>query len=273
MTLTPERPTVASSESLRGETGDYVIALVNRASTGRRGFVAGLAAIGGAAAVGCSSREDRAHGQAPRGARRERSRGEEHEALITPGEDLMREHGVLERVLVVWHEAEGPLRRGEPIDVDALRGSVELVQRFIERYHERLEEDFVFPRLEQAGQVRELVRTLRDQHEVGRSITAELVRRLGGSLDEPSRAQVADRLAAYARMYLAHASREDTIVFPAFRELAGAAYAELGEQFEEREHEILGEGGFRAAVAEVERVERAFGLDDLSRLTPERSPA
>lgn len=185
----------------------------------------------------------------------------------------MREHGVLERILVVWHEAEGPLRRGEPIDVAALRDSVELVQRFIERYHERLEEDFVFPRLERAGQQRELVRTLRDQHEVGRGITAELVRALGGSLDAPSRTQLADRFAAYARMYLAHASREDTIVFPAFRELVGEAYAELGEKFEEREHELVGEGGFRGAVAEVARIERAFGVDDLSRFTPARSPA
>jgi hemerythrin-like domain-containing protein len=184
----------------------------------------------------------------------------------------MREHGVLERVLVVWHEADGPLRRGEPIDVAALRASVELVQRFIERYHERLEEDFVFPRLEQAGRERGLVRTLRHQHEVGRGITAEVALTLGGRLDESSRTQVADRLAAYARMYLAHASREDTIVFPAFRELSGADYAERGEQFEEREHEIIGEGGFDRAVAEVARIERAFGSEDLSRFTPDRAP-
>lgn len=185
----------------------------------------------------------------------------------------MREHGVLERVLVVWHEADLPLRRGEPIDVAALRESVELVQRFIERYHERLEEEVVFPRLEQAGRERALVRTLREQHEVGRGITAEVSHVLGGSLDEASRLLIADRLASYSRMYLAHASREDTIVFPTFRELSGASYSELGEEFEQREHEILGEGGFDAAVAEVTRIERAFGIDDLGRFTPERSPA
>jgi hypothetical protein len=116
------------------------------------------------------------------------------------------------------------------------------------------------------------VRTLRDQHEVGRGITAEVVRVLGGSLDDASRARVADRLASYTRMYLPHASREDTIVFPAFRELSGARYAELGDEFEQREHEILGEGGFDAVVAEVARIERAFGIEDLSRFTPERSP-
>lgn len=185
----------------------------------------------------------------------------------------MREHGVLARILVVWHEVDAPLRRGAPIDVAALRGSVELVQRFMERYHERLEEEIVFPRLERAGRERALVRTLRDQHEVGQAMTAELVEKLRDSLGAASRAQVADGLAAYARMYVAHASREDTVVFPAFRELAGASYAELGEQFEEREHEILGEGGFERAVADIARIERAFGLADLSRFTPRRSPA
>lgn len=185
----------------------------------------------------------------------------------------MREHGVLERVLVVWREADEPLRRGGDVDVAALRSSVQLVQRFIERYHERIEEDLVFPRLERAGREREIVRTLRDQHEVGRTITADLVRLLGAALDEASRTRVADRMAAYARMYVAHASREETVVFPVFRELLGPAYAEMGEQFEEREHELVGEGGFDGAVREVAGIERAFGIDDLSRFTPERSPA
>lgn len=247
-------------------------ARTERRLTGRRGFVRAVAAFGGAAMMSCSSRADRAHGQGPRGERTGTNGGEEHEELITPGEDLMREHGVLERVLVVWYEADEPLRRGEPIDVAALRAGVELVQRFIERYHERLEEEIVFPRLEQAGRERALVRTLRDQHEVGRGITAEVARILGGSLDDASRTHVADRLASYARMYLAHASREDTIVFPAFRELSGARYSELGEEFEQREHAILGEGGFDGAVAELARIERALGIEDLSRFTPERSP-
>lgn len=244
-----------------------------RRLTGRRGFVAAVAAMGGATVMSCNPRSGRIHRQVPGSGGPEATGGEEHEALITPGEDLMREHGVLERVLVVWHEADLPLRRGEPIDVAALRESVELVQRFIERYHERQEEEVVFPRLEQAGRERALVRTLREQHEVGRGITAEVSHVLGGSLDEASRLLIADRLASYSRMYLAHASREDTIVFPTFRELSGASYSELGEEFEQREHEILGEGGFDAAVAEVTRIERAFGIDDLGRFTPERSPA
>lgn len=246
----------------------------------RRRFASALALAGGAAVVGCTrprtGREEERGGATgaakPEGSREERARAE-GSAIITPGEDLMREHGVLERVLVVWAEAEEPLRRGADVDVEALRSSIDLVQRFVERYHERIEEELVFPRLEEAGRHRELAATLRDQHEVGRGITAEVAALLERGLDERSRARVADRLAAYRRMYGAHASREDTVAFPAFRELVGERYAELGEEFERREHEILGEGGFENAVATAEGIERAFGLEDLARFTPERSPA
>lgn len=66
-----------------------------------------------------------------------------------------------------------------------------------------------------------------------------------------------------------HAAREDTVLFPALRGLVGKhAYAELGEQFEDREKQVLGDQGFEHAVEEIAGLEQAFGLDDLARLTP-----
>jgi hypothetical protein len=43
---------------------------------------------------------------------------------------------------------------------------------------------------------------------------------------------------------------------------------ELGEQFEDKEKSVLGEGGFEKAVEEVAKLEAAFGIDDLARFTP-----
>lgn len=223
----------------------------DEATHARRSFLKGCASVTAVAAVGCT-----------------RSHPSDEEAVITPGEDLMREHGVLERVLVVWAEVDAPLRQGADVDLVALRSSIDLVRRFGEAYHERLEEDFVFPKLEEAGRERELVRVLRAQHDVGRKITEELAPMLGGNLDAAARIYVADRLAEHSRMYLAHVSRENTIVFPAFREIVGSGYAELGEQFERREHELVGEGAFDHAVEEVALIERSFGLEELAHFTP-----
>ena len=63
-------------------------------------------------------------------------------------------------------------------------------------------------------------------------------------------------------MYRPHAAREDTVLFPEFRGIVGGhAYGELGEQFEAKETEMLGDHGFEHAVAEVAKLEQAFGLD------------
>jgi hypothetical protein len=49
--------------------------------------------------------------------------GREHpqqEAEVTPGEDLMQEHGVLERILLVYDEAARRIESGQKLDVDDL---------------------------------------------------------------------------------------------------------------------------------------------------------
>jgi hypothetical protein len=71
-------------------------------------------------------------------------------------------------------------------------------------------------------------------------------------------------------MYRPHAAFEDTRAFPAFREtLDDAAYRELGEKFEDREHERLGAQGFEQAVADIARLEASLGIGDLAKFTPE----
>jgi hypothetical protein len=70
-------------------------------------------------------------------------------------------------------------------------------------------------------------------------------------------------------MYRPHAAREDTVLFPAFREVVGrSGYRELGEQFEDKEHELFGEHGFEHVVAQVSQLEVALGIADLAGFTP-----
>jgi len=80
--------------------------------------------------------------------------------------------------------------------------------------------------------------------------------------------ELAAALRSFNHMYRPHAAREDTVLFPELRGLVGKhAYEELGDQFEDKEKQMLGDHGFERAVDEVARLERAFGLDDLARLT------
>jgi len=196
---------------------------------------------------------------------------------VTAAEDLMREHGVLRRALLVYAEASARLRRGDKdVSAAALTQMAQLFRRFGEDYHERsLEERHVFPAVAKAGgEPAALSKILVAQHQRGRQITDYILAvtrtgRIGSADADP----LATTLANFVRMYQHHAAIEDTIVFPAWKTAtAPSQYEDLTEQFEELEHRLFGEDGFNDAVAQVARAEQAFGLADLGRLTAAAPP-
>ncbi len=65
---------------------------------------------------------------------------------VTAPEDLMKEHGVLNRCLLIYEEGMRRIREREEVDPGMFQQTAELVQRFVEQYHEqklgeRMEED------------------------------------------------------------------------------------------------------------------------------------
>lgn len=202
------------------------------------------------------------------------SRGAEHASPgdnddeVTPAEDLMREHGVLRRVMYLYDDASLRLDSQREVPLDALVSCAGIIRRVIEDYHEKLEENFLFPRFEKAGKLADLTATLRRQHEVGRRLTDEIIALAKAPLADADRAKLAAVLRSFNHMYRPHAAREDTVLFPELRGLVGAkAYRELGDEFEDKEKQMLGDHGFEHAVADVARLEQAFGVDDLAKLT------
>lgn len=197
---------------------------------------------------------------------------EEHEEEISPGEDLMREHGVLKRILLVYEEAEHRLLAGGlDLSPDAIHKSATLIRSFIEDYHEKLEEDFLFPRYRKANKLVELVEVLAAQHQAGRRLTDRTLQLATGSAikDEANRTELATTLRQFIRMYEPHEAREDTVLFPALRKIVSPnEYASLGEDFEKKEHQLFGEGGFEAIVDQVAAIEKALGIYDLAQFTP-----
>ncbi len=201
---------------------------------------------------------------------KERKEGKEEEE-VTPAEDLMREHGVLRRVLLVYEEGIRRLTAHEELPPQVLAQGAQIIRRFVEDYHERLEEDHLFPRFQKAGTLVELVTVLREQHQAGRKLTDEVLRLATpeGLRQPDSVAQLTSTLQRFIRMYQPHAAREDTVLFPALRKVVSSnEYDALGEDFERKEHELFGEDGFEKMVDEVAGLERALNLYELSSFTP-----
>jgi hemerythrin-like domain-containing protein len=230
----------------------------------RRRFVLGTAGAG----LLLVSRVKLAEARAPKARGGEKCRKEEG---VSPPEDLMREHGVLNRILLIYDEGARRLDAQQAVAIDALAGSADIIRRFIEHYHEKLEEDYVFPRFEKANKLVDLVTTLRRQHQAGRGLT-DIILRLanpGSVQNAGDRQKLVETLRLFIRMYRPHEAREDTVLFPAFRSVVTPTeFAALGEQFEDKEHELFGRSGFEGIVTQVATLEQALGIADLNQFTP-----
>jgi hemerythrin-like domain-containing protein len=145
------------------------------------------------------------------------------------------------------------------------------VRRFVEDYHERSEEEHVFPRLERAGKLVELVRVLKRQHDAGRVLTVAIqeLATSQGLGDDAKRKELGDALRQFTRMYRPHSAREDSVAFLEFRALlSGRELDALGDVFEREEERRLGAHGYERMVERVAGLERALGIFELDRFTP-----
>jgi hemerythrin-like domain-containing protein len=192
------------------------------------------------------------------------------EADISPSEDLMREHGLLNRILLIYDACRVHLVNRDEVSHNALNNSAQIIRSFIEEYHEKLEEDFLFPRFEKANKLSDLVDVLRSQHKAGRTLTDQIIQvsKMQSFKNEESE-KLIKLLGDFNTMYRPHEAREDTILFPALRTIISSnEYFALGEDFEDKEHELFGEDGFETMVDKVADIEKQLGIYELSRFTP-----
>ena len=191
-------------------------------------------------------------------------------AEVTPPEDLMREHGVLDRLLLVYEAGIRKFASNEDFDPAVIVSSAEIVRDFIENYHEKSEEEAVFPRFKKAGKMVPLVDTLLAQHQAGRRVTQAILQFAPGSRkDGDDRKRLVSSIQAFIAMYRPHAAREDTDLFPQLRSLVSAhEYDAMAEDFEKKEHKLFGEDGFEMMARRVAGLEQQIGINDLAQFTP-----
>jgi hemerythrin-like domain-containing protein len=199
------------------------------------------------------------------------------EPEVTATEDLMREHGVLRRALLIYSEMTDKLRK-DPASIDAaeLHKTADLFRRFGEDYHEKmLEEEHIFPIVRKMkGEAAAYPDILVAQHHRGREITDYMLVVTNGPRIATHNAEpLARAIEGFVLMYQNHAAREDTIVFPAWKKnFTDKQLDEISDQFEDIEHKMFGADGFEDAEKTIGGVEEAFGLANLAQFTPPPPP-
>jgi hemerythrin-like domain-containing protein len=190
---------------------------------------------------------------------------------VAAAEDLMREHGVLNRILLIYEEGLRRLRQKEDVTPDMFHKPAELVRKFVEDYHEKLEENFLFPEFQKKKILTDLIATLLKQHKAGRELTEVVLRESAADRfrKEDNRKELVVAVEAFVRMYRPHEAREDTVLFPALHKVFSARQLkDLGEQFEKEEDRLFGDEGFEKTVDQVAALEKSLGVYDLEQFTP-----
>ena len=133
----------------------------------------------------------------------------------------MRQHGVQQRLLLVWEESVRRIGGKLEFPVESLHFAAKLMRSFVEDYHQHVEEEYLFPKFRKANRLVHTVDTLKAQHDAGRKAT-DVVLELT-SVDELKGSENSGKLVAAMRqsirMYGPHTAREDTTLFPAFRDV------------------------------------------------------
>jgi len=196
---------------------------------------------------------------------------EEKKELEMPAtEDLMREHGLLNRVLLIYEEIIKRIDNNTDFSTTTLINAIDIIKSFIEDYHEKLEEKYIFPLFEKHKKEIKLVRTLKNQHIKGREITTQLQKIVATNkqLDQKDKKLVKNLLQKFIRMYRPHEAREDTVLFPQVRGLISKEeFEKLSELFETTEKELFGKNGFEKLLKKVEDIEKYLGIYQLDYLT------
>lgn len=244
----------------------------------RRQLLTGISLAGAGVLLNACRSTSTSSGTATNDDKNDTAPGDAAPVEVTAAEDLMREHGVLRRALLVYQESATRLRQ-DPASVppDVLEKAATLVRVFGEDYHEKkLEEVFVFPIVKKSpGTPATYVDVLLAQHARGREITDYLLSitkadRIPSNSIEP----MAKAMESFVRMYAHHAAIEDTIVFPVWKAAVGESELDaLAAKFEEIEAELFGEDGFDAALRRMEEIETSLGMSNLDMFTAPVPPS
>jgi hemerythrin-like domain-containing protein len=222
----------------------------------KKGLIVSLSGVAGLSLLsGCKEKEEEEEGE-----------GQE----VSPPEDLMQEHGLLNRVLLIYDTCKIHLVNKETFPKEALLNSANIIRTFVEDYHEKQEENYLFPRFKKANQLVDLVNVLLQQHQAGRRLTGQIMQLAKSqTATDTENQQLIQLLTNFNTMYRPHEAREDTVLFPAFRKIVSKnEYDSLGEEFEENEHKLFGNDGFETMVNKVAGIEKSLGIYELSQFTP-----
>lgn len=178
---------------------------------------------------------------------------------LTPDENLMRAHGILNRILLVYDELARRINNRIAFPAEILHDTALIAHAFIEQFHEEMEEKYVFPYFEKKKISLDFIRTLREDHKAGRKMTQYLLNHSTESelKSEETPMVLSVYMNLFCRRFRVHEARESSELFPLFPLLMTRdEYLALGSLFERKEEEMIGLHGYEEVLKKITSLEQ-----------------
>lgn len=165
---------------------------------------------------------------------------------------------MLKRVLRVLNAAAAGWSKGQHVNVEALIRIIRFVQDYANRFHQRMEEEALFPNLEREGIPREggplgvLLSEHRESERYLKDMEGYLQRLQQG--EKEVQEELIDTIQAYSLLLKAHIGKEDMVILPL------AIHAQLGKELEELTRGF--HRGFRDGKEEAEFAQLLRGVEE-----------
>lgn len=185
-------------------------------------------------------------------------------------DSLLLEHGLAERIMLVYERLIKEWKSGEKADLSLIRRTAQIAQSCLSGCHERNEERCLFPLFHEEGYLTEVVDALAGQHEAGRELTEKII-----DLSTPGRIKDETHLnilmtlcRSHIFMYRPHISRENSELFPRLSAIASPREIEkIGREMAAATRDALGEQGIAGSLADLAEIERTLDIHDVRSYT------
>ncbi len=232
----------------------------------RAGLATGATLVLGQTAWAAQAQKETAEKRTEAATARREAAAERAEGTVA--EQLMRQHAIVGRILLVYATAVTPGLGTDKPSGPAVTSAAQMLRANVDDFHAKFEEEHIFPLFQKSGRMGDLINTLREQHAAARTLTDAILKAGEGGAASTN---LALNIREYMHMIQAHTAYEETVLYPQIRTVAGGQYNQLETTLRDLTRTTLGTGGFAGLLTKVEDLERSAGITSLAQFTPKLS--
>jgi hemerythrin-like domain-containing protein len=184
---------------------------------------------------------------------------------ISPTEELCIEHAMLDRIMLAMDQTL-KMAGSRKADLSPLKQACAMIRQVVDEHHMKIEEEEVYPKFEDDRVLAPMIEDFEEQHDEARKMVDRLEEL--AEAGKPDTAELRRVFMDFRDMMMAHAAREETVLFPAMQGTwSDDELDALKEAQEEDEKKLLGDDADEKVFKMLGDIEAAAGIESVGDFT------